>query len=125
MPSEISEITDPRGNLTPEGELTVSGEIVRLHEQTGPAGLPPPKKDQQHQENFLSPRRFRKKQRITAERVIGILRQADRGEQTIGGIYRAPGVPEPPFYRWRQNFAGRRRGQAKLAIGSITRASYQ
>jgi hypothetical protein len=48
-----------------------------------------------------SPRRFRKKKRFTEEQVSGILRQADRGEQTIGEICRAQGVSEQSFYRWR------------------------
>jgi putative transposase len=55
-----------------------------------------------------------KKKRFTEEQVMGILQQADRGEQTIGEICRAPGVSEQSFYRWRQKFGGRRMGQAKL-----------
>jgi len=43
-----------------------------------------------------------KKKRFTEEQVMGILQQADRGEQIIGEICRAPGVSEQSFYRWRQ-----------------------
>lgn len=47
-----------------------------------------------------------KKKRFTEEQVIGILRQAERGEQTIGEICRAHGVSEQSFYRWRRKFGG-------------------
>jgi putative transposase len=47
-----------------------------------------------------------KKKRLTEEQVIGILRQAERGEQTIGEICRAQGVSEQSFYRWRRKFGG-------------------
>jgi len=43
-----------------------------------------------------------KKKRFTKEQVMGILQQADRGEQIIGEICRTPGVSEQSFYRWRQ-----------------------
>jgi putative transposase len=47
-----------------------------------------------------------KKKRFTEEQVIGILRQAERGEQAIGEICRAHGVSEQSFYRWRRKFGG-------------------
>jgi len=47
-----------------------------------------------------------KKKRFTEEQVIGILRQAERGEQTIGEICRVQGVSEQSFYRWRRKFGG-------------------
>jgi putative transposase len=47
-----------------------------------------------------------KKKRFTEEQVIGILRQAERGEQTIGEICRAHGVSEQSFYSWRRKFGG-------------------
>lgn len=47
-----------------------------------------------------------KKKRFTEEQVIGILRHAERGEQTIGEICRAHGVSEQSFYRWRRKFGG-------------------
>ena len=43
-----------------------------------------------------------KKKRFTEEQVIGVLRQAERGEQTSGEICRAHGMGEQFFYRWRQ-----------------------
>jgi len=51
-----------------------------------------------------------KKKRFTEEQVIEILRQVERGEQTIGEICRAHGVSEQSFYRWRQKYGGRRMG---------------
>jgi putative transposase len=47
-----------------------------------------------------------KKKRFTEEQVIGILRQAERGEQAIGEICRAHGVSEQSFYRWRRRYGG-------------------
>lgn len=47
-----------------------------------------------------------KKKRFTEEQVIGILRQGERGEQTIGEICRMHGVSEQSFYRWRRKFGG-------------------
>lgn len=47
-----------------------------------------------------------KKKRFTEEQVIGILRQAERGEEAIGEICRAHGVSEQSFYRWRRKFGG-------------------
>jgi putative transposase len=47
-----------------------------------------------------------KKKRFTEEQIIGILRQAERGEQTIGEMCRAQGVSEQSFYRWRRKFGG-------------------
>ena len=47
-----------------------------------------------------------KKKRFSEEQIIGIVRQAERGEKTIGEICRAHGVSEQSFYRWRQKFGG-------------------
>ena len=40
------------------------------------------------------------------EQIIQILQTAERGEQSIGAICRAHGIPEPTFYRWRRTFGG-------------------
>jgi hypothetical protein len=63
----------------------------------------------------LEPKEIRemKKKRFTEEQVIGILRQAEPGEQTSGEICRTHGVWES-FYRWGQKYGGGRMGQAKL-----------
>jgi len=47
-----------------------------------------------------------KKSRFTEEQIVTILAEADRGEQTIGGICRAHGVSEATFYNWRKRFRG-------------------
>ena len=43
-----------------------------------------------------------KKKRYTAEQVVRILQEADRGEVNIGDLCRRHGVSEATFYRWRQ-----------------------
>ena len=42
----------------------------------------------------------------TAEQIIKILEQAERGEQTIGTVCREHGVAEATFYRWRKTYDG-------------------
>jgi putative transposase len=42
----------------------------------------------------------------TAEQIIKILEQAERGEQTVGAVCREHGVAEATFYRWRKTYAG-------------------
>lgn len=42
----------------------------------------------------------------TAEQIIKILEQAERGEQTVGAICREHGVAEATFYRWRKTYGG-------------------
>ena len=42
----------------------------------------------------------------TAEQVIKILEQAERGEQTVGAVCRQHGVSEATFYRWRKTYGG-------------------
>lgn len=40
----------------------------------------------------------------TAEQIIKILEQAERGEQTVGALCREHGVAEATFYRWRKTY---------------------
>ena len=47
-----------------------------------------------------------KAHQYTAEQIIKILEQAERGEQTIGAVCREHGVAEATFYRWRKTYAG-------------------
>ncbi len=47
-----------------------------------------------------------KKGQFTEEQIVRILQQAERGEQTIGTIYREHRIAENRFYRWRQKFGG-------------------
>ena len=47
-----------------------------------------------------------KANQYTAEQIIKILEQAERGEQTIGTVCREHGVAEATFYRWRKTYTG-------------------
>ena len=42
----------------------------------------------------------------TAEQIIKILEQAERGEQTVGAVCREHDVAEATFYRWRKTYGG-------------------
>lgn len=43
-----------------------------------------------------------KQGQISQEQIIGILQQAERGEQTAAALCRAHGITETTFYRWRK-----------------------
>jgi putative transposase len=43
---------------------------------------------------------------FSAEQIIAILQEAERGEQSIGAICRQHGIAETTFYRWRKKFGG-------------------
>jgi len=47
-----------------------------------------------------------KKRRFSEEQIIGILREAERSDETVGELCRRHGVSEQSFYRWRQKFGG-------------------
>lgn len=40
------------------------------------------------------------------EQIIGILQQAERGEQTVSALCGAQGITETTFYRWRKKYGG-------------------
>jgi putative transposase len=42
----------------------------------------------------------------TAEQIIRILEQADKGEQTVAALCREHGIAENTFYRWRKAYGG-------------------
>ena len=42
----------------------------------------------------------------TAEQIIKILEQAEKGEQTIAAVCRDHGIAENTFYRWRKAYGG-------------------
>lgn len=42
----------------------------------------------------------------TAEQIVKILEQAERGEQSIGAVCREHGIAEATFYRWRRAYGG-------------------
>lgn len=45
-----------------------------------------------------------KQGQISQEQIIGILQQAERGEQTVATICRAHGITETTFHRWRKKY---------------------
>lgn len=47
-----------------------------------------------------------KQGQVSHEQIIGILQQAERGEQTIAALCRVYGITETTFYRWRKKFTG-------------------
>jgi putative transposase len=42
----------------------------------------------------------------TAEQIVKILEQAERGEQSVGAVCREHGIAEATFYRWRRSYSG-------------------
>ena len=42
----------------------------------------------------------------TAEQIIRILEQAEKGEQPIAAVCREHGIAENTFYRWRKAYGG-------------------
>ena len=42
----------------------------------------------------------------TAEQIIKILEQAEKGEQTVAAICREHAIAENTFYRWRKTYGG-------------------
>jgi putative transposase len=43
---------------------------------------------------------------FSAEQIIAILQEAERGEQSVGALCRQHGIAETTFYRWRKKFGG-------------------
>lgn len=54
-----------------------------------------------------------KKKRYSEEQIIRILREAEKGEQSIGELSRKYGISEQTYYRWRQRFQGMQVAEAK------------
>jgi len=47
-----------------------------------------------------------KRKRFSEEQIIGILRKADRKEQSVSDLCREHGICETTYYRWREKFGG-------------------
>jgi putative transposase len=46
------------------------------------------------------------KKRFSEEQIIKILREAEKGEQTISEVCRRNEISENTFYKWRQKYGG-------------------
>ena len=47
-----------------------------------------------------------RKPKLTDEQIVALLREAERGENTITEVCKKAGISEQTFYRWRNKFAG-------------------
>ena len=47
-----------------------------------------------------------KQSKFSEEQIISILREAQKGEQTISAVCRAHSISENTFYKWRQKYGG-------------------
>ena len=47
-----------------------------------------------------------KRGQFSQEQIIGILHQAEKGEQTIQSLCKEHGLTETTFYRWRKVYGG-------------------
>lgn len=47
-----------------------------------------------------------KQNAFSQEKIVAILQQAEKGEQTIQAICREHNLTEPTFYRWRKQYGG-------------------
>lgn len=47
-----------------------------------------------------------KRNEFSAEQIIRILQEAERGEKTISALCREVGITETTFYRWRKQYQG-------------------
>lgn len=54
-----------------------------------------------------------KETKFSDEQIVKILREAEKGEQTIAAVCRASGVHETTFYKWRRRFGGMEASDAK------------
>ena len=54
-----------------------------------------------------------KASKFSEELIISMLREADKGDQTIAAVCRAHGISENTFYKWRQKFGGMEVSEAK------------
>jgi putative transposase len=55
-----------------------------------------------------------KRQRLSEEKIVGILREAEKGEKPVADLCREHGIAEQTFYRWRRKYGG-------MAISDVQR----
>jgi putative transposase len=54
-----------------------------------------------------------KKKRHQEEQIIRILREAERGDKTIGEVCREHAITDQTFYRWRKKYGGMEIAEAR------------
>ena len=47
-----------------------------------------------------------KQERFSEERIVGILREAEKDEKSVADLCRDHGIAEQTFYRWRRKYGG-------------------
>ena len=47
-----------------------------------------------------------KQERFSEEKIVGILREAEKGAKPVAELCREHGIAEQPFYRWRRKYGG-------------------
>ncbi len=62
--------------------------------------------------------------RFTEEQIVKILREAERGEETISALCRTHGVSENTFYKWRKKYGGMEVADARR-LRELERENYQ
>lgn len=54
-----------------------------------------------------------KRRRFSEEQIIGILKEAEAGEQPAIAVCRKHGISEQTFYRWKSKYGGMELSEAK------------
>jgi putative transposase len=47
-----------------------------------------------------------KQERFSEEKIVGILREAEKGAKPVAELCREHGIAEQTFYRWRRKYGG-------------------
>jgi putative transposase len=47
-----------------------------------------------------------KQERFSEEKIVGILREAEKGEKAVAELCREHGIAEQTYYRWRRKYGG-------------------
>lgn len=47
-----------------------------------------------------------KRERFLEEKIVGVLREAEKGEKPVTNLCRVHGIAEQTFYRWRRKYGG-------------------
>jgi putative transposase len=47
-----------------------------------------------------------RKSKFTEEQIVGLLREAEKGERTVSSLCRERGITVQTYYRWRKTYGG-------------------